>query len=85
MPLYEYHCQKCGQTLELLVRPGAADPALCGEDCALDVGVTGDGQLAKILSVPGGYLMSGGGGGAPSPEASCGSCGGVPGSCAFDN
>ena len=83
MPLYEYRCDRCGHTLELLRRPGEPEPALCGDDCALDVGDVGHGKLAKVLSVPGAYARAEGGAAAADPM--CGSCGGVPGSCAFDN
>jgi putative FmdB family regulatory protein len=50
MPLYEYTCEKCGQTLEVIQK--LSDPDLeKHEDCG--------GALTKLLSIPG-FKFSGG-------------------------
>lgn len=87
MPLYEYDCQRCGARLEVLVRHGQVEPPSCGEDCALEVG-GGDGALVRRLALPGGYQRGAESRAASAAEArseSCGSCGGVPGSCAWES
>lgn len=50
MPLYEYHCRKCDQAFELLVR-GSEQP-LCPE-CSSP-------QIEKLLSVPAAHMAEGG-------------------------
>lgn len=54
MPLYEYRCRDCGQTLELLQRPDDLAPKRCGFRCALDVDsdndVRGFGALERVVS-----------------------------------
>ncbi|HWB00166.1 MAG TPA: zinc ribbon domain-containing protein [Pirellulales bacterium] len=49
MPLYEYHCQACGQEFELLVRSSDRPQcAACGSE-----------QLTKQFSVPAAHTSSG--------------------------
>jgi len=43
MPLYEYECKMCDQTVELLIR-SSTDKPIC-PDC-------GDSKLEKVFSVP---------------------------------
>ena len=86
MPLYEYDCETCGETIEVLQRAGAPAPAACGEDCALDFGDAfsdqmGAGRLQRLMSTPSAHVV-----GAPRPRMSvrskdpeCGHCGEVPG------
>ena len=84
MPLYEYDCETCGETIEVLQRAGASAPPACGEDCALEYGAEmGAGRLRRRMSVPGGYVM---GARRPqtsvrAPDPSCGHCGQDPNAC----
>ncbi len=82
MPLYEYTCRSCGETVEVLQRLGQADPERCGEDCSLEGPEAGQGRIERKLSVPGGYAM--GRGGAPPPAERCEGCPGE-GSCGIDS
>ncbi len=52
MPLYEYQCEGCQQTVEVLVRSQAEQPSCprCGAD-----------RLEKLLSVPANPAVRGGG------------------------
>lgn len=87
MPLYEYDCRRCGARVEVLVRHGQADPQSCGDDCVSDL-AEGDGPLVRRLALPGGYQDGGQARAASAAEAraeSCGTCGGIPGSCAYNN
>jgi putative FmdB family regulatory protein len=49
VPIYEFRCQSCGERVELLVRSGKEDPAVC-PSCG---GVT----LERLFSAP--YVMRG--------------------------
>ena len=53
MPLYEYQCDACQQTVEVLVRSQAAQPSfpVCGTD-----------RLEKLFSVPASPAIRSGGG-----------------------
>ena len=89
MPLYAYRCD-CGDVIEHLVRSGREPQS------GADIGHVCDstGQLHKLLSAP----TIGRSGAHPTPpmyaapsaapsaagDASCGSCGRIPGSCATD-
>lgn len=87
MPLYEYDCRRCGARIEVLVRSGQGEPATCGDDCALELD-GGDGPLERRLAVTGGFLHGAESRAAAAAEArseSCGTCGGVPGSCAWES
>ena len=73
MPLYEYHCEECGEQLELLVRNGQAPACTsCGST-----------RLAKQFSVPAAHV-----GGSSLPISNAGEWGGCgkpgcgPGGCA---
>ena len=83
MPIYEYRCLDCGETVEILQRADEPAPPRCGGHCA--EGGIGSGRLERVLSVT--NIGHGGGGGAAFAEAppSCGNCSGVPGSCAYEN
>jgi putative FmdB family regulatory protein len=68
MPLYEFHCAKCGKDSEVLVRSAAWEGTLCPH--------CGSKKLSKKLSV----FASGGAGGDDAPTctgrpSSCGLCG----------
>jgi predicted nucleic acid-binding Zn ribbon protein len=87
MPIYEYRCE-CGEVVEALVR-GGREPEFgydAGHYC--DSG----GKLIKLISAHnvgssnGGVFRDSAGSsqGSSAPEASCGSCGRVPGSCQYD-
>jgi putative FmdB family regulatory protein len=65
MPIYEFHCAKCGQDNEVLVRSSQWQGAKCPH--------CGSTKLEKKLSV----FASSGGGAQSEPAA----CGGNPGSC----
>jgi putative FmdB family regulatory protein len=65
MPIYEFHCQKCGSDSEVLVRSSEWKGTPCPQ--------CGSTQLAKKLSV---FASSVGG---QSSEAA--SCSGTPSSC----
>ena len=65
MPIYEFHCNECGQENEVLVRSSDWQGTPC-PDC-------GSTQLTKILST---FAASVAGGGGDGP-----SCSGVPSSC----
>jgi putative FmdB family regulatory protein len=67
MPIYEFHCQKCGTDSELLVRSRRWEGTPCPK--------CGSKKLTKKLSV---FASAGGGGGASSEPASCA---GNSGSC----
>ena len=87
MPIYEYRCA-CGEVVETLVR-GGREPRT-GEEAGHFCDSSG--ELKRMLSAPyvGSSSSSGGGSydAAPSSsasgDASCGHCGRVPGSCAYD-
>ncbi|MCK6520832.1 zinc ribbon domain-containing protein [Myxococcota bacterium] len=83
MPLVEYSCARCGAVIEVIQRHGQADQARCGEDCAL--GYDGDGAITRRLSTFGGHIDGQAARARSSLEstqaASCGTCGGAPGSC----
>lgn len=85
MPLVEYSCARCGAVIEVIQRHGQADPARCGDDCAL--GYDGDGALTRRLSTFGGHIdgrSARARSGAESAQADaqpCGTCGGAQGSC----
>jgi len=49
MPIYEYHCQSCGEQVEILVRSGMSAPPTC-PNC-------GSTQLQRLLSAP--HVMTG--------------------------
>jgi putative FmdB family regulatory protein len=65
MPIYEFHCQKCGADSELLIRSRRWEGTPCPK--------CGSAKLSKKLSV---FASAAGG---PSSEPS--SCAGNPGSC----
>lgn len=69
MPLYEYRCEKCGQTCELLMRNSNDTPEACPK--------CGAASLTKIMSsfAVGPAVPS-------SPAPSCGSCASA-GSCPY--
>jgi len=69
MPIYEYYCRQCDREFELLVR-SSTKPS-----CP----VCGNKNLKKKMSA----FAVGHGDQADAPGL-CGSCGKVPGSCAFD-
>jgi hypothetical protein len=54
MPLYEYQCQDCGATLELLQAAGAPAPRRCGFRCPLgpdsEHEARGFGALSRLVS-----------------------------------
>ena len=74
MPLYEYQCQACEKTAEVLVRGDADQPAECP--------VCGSREMQRLLSVPaapavrgGGTLpVAGGGGDCGAPRCCGGGC-----------
>ncbi|MEI6389768.1 MAG: zinc ribbon domain-containing protein [Verrucomicrobiota bacterium] len=71
MPIYEFHCDKCEQDSELLVRSSRWKGSKCPH--------CGSTKLSKRLSV---FASSGGGSGAnqaPACENGNGSCGGCCG------
>lgn len=80
MPIYEYHCTTCGETVEVLQRASEGDRKQCGEDCARDwTPEAGEGKLVRQMALTGGYSMG-------KPRAmqnpdNCGSCGMKPGTC----
>ena len=84
MPMYEYHCTTCNETIEVLLRHGEPEPRSCGDDCTRDFGPEmGQGALNRVdFSVTGGYVL-----GASRPAAkgkddgSCGVCGSAQNSC----
>jgi predicted nucleic acid-binding Zn ribbon protein len=80
VPLFEYHCETCGHTIEVLQRD-ARVLELCGSDC---VAGKGDGHLERRMSA---HAVLGGGAGESAMSAAemCGTCGRAPGSCAYDN
>lgn len=69
MPIFEYHCKKCGVRFEKIVFNREAPPPVCPHCQAQEV--------EKLISVPGSVgIASSGGGAAPScPSGSCGSGG----------
>jgi hypothetical protein len=54
MPIYEYGCNDCGATFELLLEADANNPSLCGFRCKLKRGsnddLRGNGSLYKKFS-----------------------------------
>lgn len=78
MPVYEYACEACGATTEVLRRMADADEPLTCEKC-------GSGKTRRAHSV---FAAASGGRetslpvGGPGP-GTCGHCGGLPGSCAM--
>lgn len=73
MPLYEYDCESCKNTVEVLQR-SPSETAEC-PDC-------GGEKLTKVFSVPASPAVKGGGGSLPIAAEGCGAprcCGG--GSC----
>jgi len=59
MPMYEYHCKTCDETIEVLMRHGQPEPVSCGEDCAHSYGPDmGQGEVARLdFSVTGGHVL----------------------------
>jgi len=84
MPMYEYHCKTCDETIEVVLRHGQPEPRSCGDDCAQDFGPDmGLGDVARVsFSLTGGHVV-----GASRPvsqgksDGNCGVCGkdGKPG------
>ena len=71
MPIFEFHCQPCQRTFDLLVMPGRRKKPKC-PDC-------GSGDVRKLFST----FATGGGksrSAAPAAGGGCGSCAG--GNCA---
>ena len=68
MPIYEFHCQKCGADSELLIRSRRWEGTPCPK--------CGSKKLSKKLSV-----FASSAGGQSSEPASCGGGGGGSGSC----
>lgn len=66
MPIYEFHCEKCGQDSEVLVRSSNWKGAKCPK--------CGSSKLEKKFST---FASSTGGAAAPAP----GNCTGQPKSC----
>lgn len=68
MPLYEYICEQCDFTFEVLIRLDDPNPpcTLCG------------GGTRRALSTPGGFVMKGEGGVSRfrSSHSACGTCSG---------
>ncbi|HDM78690.1 MAG TPA: zinc ribbon domain-containing protein [Deltaproteobacteria bacterium] len=44
MPIYEYQCEKCGNVMEVLVKPGVVD------DEQLSCSMCGSSKMKKLLS-----------------------------------
>jgi putative FmdB family regulatory protein len=69
MPLYEYHCSKCGKNFDVIQKFSDA-PLTTHEECG--------GQVEKLMSAPSFHLKGGGwyvteygkGGKVPAPESS---------------
>ena len=70
MPLYEYECKTCDQTVEVLVRNGDEEPECPG---------CGDHDLEKVFSVPAAPAMKSAGGGLPVTAQDCSAPGGCCG------
>ncbi|OGT78002.1 MAG: hypothetical protein A3J35_07255 [Gammaproteobacteria bacterium RIFCSPLOWO2_02_FULL_52_10] len=69
MPIYEYHCGKCENDFELLVRT----------ETVIECPSCGNQELRKKISA---FAISSG---TPSRESElCGSCGMTPGTCGFN-
>jgi putative FmdB family regulatory protein len=84
MPLFEYHCETCGQDLEVLQRDSRVLQS-CGPECVCaDAAGFGEGKLTKKLSAH--AVLSGGSRGSAAEAAPmCGACGGPEGSCAYES
>ena len=70
MPIYEYSCRKCGQTVELLQKMGADSAGAPCPGCGADA-------LAKKLSVPSPAQLGGPGPATcamPNRQGPCGGC-----------
>ena len=50
MPIYEYHCKKCGKTIEIL-QSNSIPRQRCGGECVAE-GKPGDGELQRVFSAP---------------------------------
>ncbi len=74
MPIYEYVCDTCSETVEVLQK--RTDPA---PDCPKGDG----GEMVRVLSAHN-VGASSRGGGSPGPMPDCGRCY-DPGGCAIDN
>ena len=78
MPMYEYHCKTCDETIEVLLRHGEPEPRQCGEDCARDFGPQmGLGEVTRQMSLTGGYQLGGSREYAAKSASACGHCGEV--------
>jgi len=66
MPIYEYECQDCGHSFELIRRMGDADKAIACEKCKSDKTTR---QLSVFNACSGGKALTG-------SRSGCGSCGG---------
>lgn len=80
MPIYEYRCE-CGKKVEALVR-GGREPLTCDEVGDRHNFCENAGKLTRLLSAA--AIGKSGGSIGGGEEATCGSCGRVPGSCAYD-
>lgn len=74
MPLYEYACAQCGETVELLQKMGTQEAGVSCPAC-------GNAQLTKKLSVSAPARQVDGGPPCGSKSAAPHGCGGCCGSC----
>lgn len=77
MPVYEYECSECEHVTEAIRRMDQADTPIVCEKC-------GSEKTARMHSVFSAGASGNGGEGDPGampPGGSCGTCGGMPGSC----
>lgn len=73
MPIFEYQCASCGKEFEVLVRNASTVP-----ECPACSGTELHKKLSAFAALTGTASAQAEG------PASCQSCGGVPGSCAFN-
>jgi putative FmdB family regulatory protein len=84
MPIYEYQCSKCLQTLEIIQPMNAKTKTTCGEHCVAE-GEPGDGVIQKLFSAMAIHSQAPGRSGSgelPEPPP-CGGCGKEGTSCPF--
>jgi len=53
MPIYEYKCESCGKTSEILVKNRAKESEVVCPGCQ-------SGELTKLISIPGAMMNKGG-------------------------
>ncbi len=77
MPIYEYRCATCQQTIEVIQRHGEPERRTCGDDCVSEIlAQQGRGELRRVaFSVTGGHVVGPSRSSSSGAQPYCGACG----------